>query len=134
MGIFVLEIYLDVKPVGKQRPRLCNGRVYTPEKTKNAERDIVLLVSNYMRSHGIQITNKPVSVELVFYFQDPKNKNEFFQLWRLYDKKPDLDNMAKTVLDALNNLLYYDDAQVCKLTCEKFYSPKQGIYLKVLEI
>lgn len=32
---------------------------------------------------------------------------------------PDIDNLAKFVLDALNKVLYQDDKQIVKLTCYK---------------
>ena len=48
-------------------------------------------------------------------------------------KKPDIDNMAKTVLDALNGLAYVDDSQIYSLTLYKTYSERPGIYLKITE-
>ena len=38
------------------------------------------------------------------------------------DKKPDVDNYAKTVMDGINGILWTDDARVVKLEIEKFYS------------
>lgn len=35
--------------------------------------------------------------------------------------KPDIDNIAKSVLDALNGVAYIDDKQVYSLTCDKFF-------------
>ena len=48
-------------------------------------------------------------------------------------KKPDLDNMAKAVLDALNGLAYIDDSQIYSLTLYKTYSEQPGTYLKITE-
>lgn len=39
----------------------------------------------------------------------------------LCQKKPDVDNLAKIVLDSLNKIAYDDDAQVCRLLVEKRY-------------
>ena len=36
--------------------------------------------------------------------------------------KPDCDNLAKTVLDALNGVLWLDDAQVVDLSVSKRYA------------
>jgi len=36
--------------------------------------------------------------------------------------KPDLDNLLKLLLDAMNGLVYHDDALVCKVTATKQYS------------
>ena len=33
---------------------------------------------------------------------------------------PDIDNIIKPILDALGNLVYNDDQQVYKVTCQKF--------------
>ena len=49
--------------------------------------------------------------------------------------KPDADNYAKLILDALNGVLWRDDAQVVRLFAEKVYCdlahPHQGFGLHV---
>ena len=40
---------------------------------------------------------------------------------RYVPKKPDCDNIAKIILDALNGLAYDDDAQVVQLSVKKQY-------------
>ena len=50
-----------------------------------------------------------------------------------HTKKPDLDNMAKTVLDALNGLAYIDDSQIYSLTLFKTYSEQPGTHLIIEE-
>ena len=63
----------------------------------------------------------PVEVELLFAF--PRNKGQMYKTKPmprlLHTKKPDSDNLAKSVLDALNTILWLDDAQVCRLTVTK---------------
>ena len=51
-------------------------------------------------------------------------------------KKPDIDNIAKTVLDALNSVAYRDDTQVVELQLRKQYSekPRVEIYMEELEV
>jgi Holliday junction resolvase RusA-like endonuclease len=36
-------------------------------------------------------------------------------------KKPDIDNIAKIILDSLNGIAYKDDTQVVSLTVHKIY-------------
>ena len=36
--------------------------------------------------------------------------------------KPDCDNLAKAVLDALNGVLWQDDSQVVELSVSKWYA------------
>lgn len=40
-------------------------------------------------------------------------------------KKPDVDNIVKIVLDALNGLAWHDDAQVTFLAVSKEYTGKE---------
>lgn len=37
-------------------------------------------------------------------------------------KRPDIDNVVKTILDGLNTVAYGDDCQIYSLHCEKYYS------------
>lgn len=47
-------------------------------------------------------------------------------------KRPDLDNLLKFVMDALNGVYWIDDAVIAKVTMEKTYSIKPGIRLKII--
>jgi Holliday junction resolvase RusA-like endonuclease len=48
-------------------------------------------------------------------------------------KKPDCDNIAKAVLDALNGIAYYDDSQVVTVTVEKLYSDTPRVEVEITE-
>ena len=47
-------------------------------------------------------------------------------------KKPDIDNIAKSVLDALNNVAYRDDSQVVECHARKFYSSQPRVEITIL--
>lgn len=42
-------------------------------------------------------------------------------------KKPDLDNIAKAVTDALNGVVFADDAQIVRMTLEKRYGQAPAV-------
>ena len=42
-----------------------------------------------------------------------------------HDKKPDCDNLVKSLKDALSGLAWKDDAQVCQLMCSKSYAASE---------
>ena len=105
------------KPRGKQRPRLCSvgGRniVYTPKQTIEYEK---LIKASYIASSKVFFErNIPIEINILAYFFH-KSSIEFAT------KKPDADNIIKIVLDALNKVAFYDDAQVSKICFEKRYS------------
>lgn len=49
-------------------------------------------------------------------------------------KKPDLDNVIKSILDALNKVAYHDDTQIVSLSMEKFYSDSPRVEVTINSI
>ena len=126
MTTFIFEI--PGEPTGKGRPRYANirgmVRTYTPKKTRDYERHVQQC---FRRTLGIQTPLEgPVSVEIRAAFAVPESlsavrKRRCWGGSLKPTKKPDADNIAKTVLDALNGLAYRDDASVVSLTVEKHF-------------
>ena len=48
--------------------------------------------------------------------------------------KPDADNIAKAVLDALNGLAYTDDSKVTRLVVVKLYGTEPRVEVKLTEM
>ena len=116
-------IYIPGDPVGKERPRHTrNGHTYTPEKTKAYEAKVAAC---FLKAHGKRIDG-PVFVAITAYMPIPKRATKADRAameagTRLPMKRPDADNIAKIVMDALNGLAYHDDAQVIGLSVLKRY-------------
>ena len=51
-----------------------------------------------------------------------------------YTKKVDADNLAKSVLDALNGIAYDDDAQVSLLLVYKAYAETARVEVQLKEL
>ena len=49
-------------------------------------------------------------------------------------KKPDVDNVAKIILDALNGIAYRDDKQVVELYVKKSYAGESGVGVTISEV
>ena len=132
------ELEIEGKIVGKERPRvnLYNGKVYTPNKTKYYENYIrECFCIKYPRFEQIE---GRVSIEIIAYRQIPKNTSKANTLNMLQDItsptiKPDIDNIGKVVLDALNKFAFKDDNQVCKFSIQKKYALMEKLYIKVEE-
>ena len=48
-------------------------------------------------------------------------------------KKPDIDNIVKIILDAMNKFAFKDDTQITKLSVEKRYGEEEKIYIEIEE-
>ncbi len=64
----------------------------------------------------------PLRVNLLFVFPRPKSlvfkKRDMPRIRHV--SKPDADNLAKSVFDALNGLLWQDDRQICEVALTKW--------------
>lgn len=129
------------KPVAKGRPRFSNRggfvRSYTPEKTINYENLVKLSfieqVEDKKKLEGM------IYAEIIAYFPIPKSTSKKnAELMRnceiMHTKKPDCDNLAKSILDALNGIAYDDDSQVCSLLVSKFYGDVARVEIELGEI
>lgn len=120
---------------GKGRPRLNGntGAVYTPRETKRYEE---LVAWCYKTQHGGFFYDWPVKVTIIAEYAVPKGtpmlKREAMLAGNIKPtKKPDIDNIEKIVLDALNGIAYKDDKQVVKTDCIKKYAAESRLLVKV---
>ncbi len=69
-----------------------------------------------------------VEVHLVFVFNKPKTvkRDEPFV-------RPDIDKLARAVLDGLTDSAFHDDQQVTKLIAQKIYGNVQGVWITLIE-
>jgi crossover junction endodeoxyribonuclease RusA len=64
----------------------------------------------------------PASVAVTLAFALPRTKSLPKRTERAHLTKPDLDKLARAVLDALTGVAFNDDAQVTQLACKKRYA------------
>ena len=128
-----LEVKLP-EIVGKQRPRTAargkHVRVYTPRKTRLFE-DRIRKAWRKQVGCGWATFAGPVIVTILIGRELAKSNPKRWA-GRLDLGKPDADNVAKAVLDALNGLAYADDSQVFRLIVEKLPRTPHGTGNRVL--
>jgi Holliday junction resolvase RusA-like endonuclease len=131
-GFEMISIFLPMKPKEKGRPRFSSltKTPYTPPTTKRAENAIAYMVKVYMRENEIQITDRPVTMIVTFFYKANTKK----ELHRYRSKRPDLDNLCKCLMDACNGIVYMDDSQIVELVARKMYGPEDGINLVIKEV
>lgn len=118
--------------VPKQRPRLTRGRqAYTPKKTRDYEERVrIAFRSSYKGVLPAYDSGVPVRARIEIVQQIPKSWSRIKQEKAIAGsiipagRNGDLDNIAKSILDALNGLVYADDCQVTMLIISKRYGPE----------
>lgn len=129
------------KVQAKQRPRfnVKNGRVYTPEQTLNYESYVKWCYSDYARQFQWDRLEGALRVEIEVFVGVPKSDSKKKREEKLNGIirptiKPDADNIAKTMLDALNGIAYIDDKCVVECEVKKFYGEDPCVYVKLIEL
>lgn len=135
----IYEFEVPSKIIGKGRPRLntYTGIVYTPTKTKDYETLIEqYFVMKYPRYKTIEGRAK---VSIKAFFEIPKSTTKVQKAGMMENKispvkKPDIDNIVKVVLDAMNKFAFKDDTQIVKLEVEKIYtSDEEKLVIQIEE-
>lgn len=123
------------EPVGKARRRITKNGNFTPENTVKFEK--IVGWSFVQANKGYKTLTGPLFMEIIAYFETPKSysKKKRESLEGTYaNKKPDFDNIAKSVCDGLNKLAYNDDQQVVECIIVKKYSMNPRVEVTVSEI
>lgn len=120
------------KPQAKQRPRFSKGHTYTPKKTIDYE--------NYVRecyrsSGGVyQVGALKMAIRVVYKVPSSLkigDRTKYRQGLLHCTKRPDLDNLAKSVMDSLNQLAYKDDSQIVELLISKEYGEEDFVVVSL---
>ena len=134
----IYEFEVPGKVIGKGRPRLNSytGVVYTPTRTKDYES----LVEQYflLKYPRFKALEGRIKVNIIAYFSIPKTTkksdiNEMLENNISPTKKPDIDNIVKSILDSMNKFAFKDDNQITKLEVEKKYAIEDKVYVKIEE-
>ena len=81
--------------------------------------------------------NGALSVTIFFYMPIPKSWSKKKQIeanGTAHTSKPDIDNLAKAVLDGISGRYFKDDSQVAALHCMKYWSNDPHISVIMKEV
>lgn len=120
---------------GKGRPRFMrNGHTYTDKNTTVYEK---LIQTSYLK-HTNYISQKSVRISMYICFAPNKTDTKKNRLIKLLNKlwpskKPDIDNVIKVVLDALNKVAYSDDTQVNEIHVIRHWCEEEKLVICLSE-
>jgi len=135
----MIRFFVPGAPRGKGRPRFRRAgnfvRTYTDAKT--------LTYEDAIKFCALQATDqKPTEAALKVFLNvcvgvpmsySKKRKEACFSGLQKPIGKPDIDNIAKIFLDAMNKVVYKDDTQVIELTIRKEYGDQPGVIVTIME-
>lgn len=111
------------EPVGWQRVATNrSGARYMPNATRAYQTSIAWAA----KAAGVRVIDGPVKIVLVVYHPIPASlrgqarRDAADNITRPYSK-PDIDNVFKSVADALNGIAYPDDKNVVEVVISKLY-------------
>ena len=140
----MIKFRYNGEAVGKGRPRVSRRgmyvHTYTPEKTRAFEEAIRF---EFMASNCEQMPvyprEKSLKAEVTIGVSIPQSYSKKKQaLCRdrvlAPSKKPDIDNVLKSIFDALNGYCYEDDVQIIKVIAEKRYAEDPFVEVMIDEL
>ena len=135
----MIRFTIPGEPKGKARPRFSRQsnfvRTYSPETNVNYENWVKICFQEARQT----MIGGQLNAEIKCYFTIPKSyskkKKESALKGELRPtKKPDCDNIAKIVLDALNGLAYKDDKEVVTCKIEKWFDEIPRVEVEIWEV
>ena len=137
---FMVTYMVEGNPVGKGRPRFAKRgnfvSTYTPTKTRDYE--TVIKDAAKLAMGSSEPLETPVTVAIYITVPIPqsyskKRTEACLSGFEKPIKKPDIDNIAKCFLDAMNEIVYKDDTQVLTLHMTKAYGTVGMVEVMVRE-
>lgn len=119
-----LRFVVPGPPVGKGRPRfqMRGGKphTFTPDETLAFEGRVRAHAAEAMRLAGVALLEGPVELRVRAVWVALASKSKKGRPGEPKASRPDADNVLKAVADALNAVVYRDDAQVVTAHVEKW--------------
>lgn len=113
---------------------------YQPSKVVHyAEWVKICFMQKYPEHNPMIFKDKQLVIKTVAYFEIPQSKSKKFKEQALQGSKrpitkPDTDNIAKNIKDALNKLAFPDDSQIVTEIIEKRYAENPGAEVFIKDI
>jgi len=131
----------NVKPMAKQSFRTTRkGYKYLDASVVKYRKTLRTMAIAQIREQKAEKLDGAISIEILYSFQRPqglrkKEKSEIDSGKSMpKTTKPDIDNLTKAILDALNGIAWNDDAQVAEIKAKKIWSQKDLIEIKIMQI
>jgi len=127
----IYHLFVPGKPAAQPRTRKGKyGNIYNPD-TADAWKEAIQV--KFLAAGRKDIIMGPVDIDTIFFFYAPEKRHKEVP----HTQKPDIDNLVKSVMDALKGIgIYKDDCQVYAKFARKYWTNKkenEGMMIQVSE-
>lgn len=135
-----IKITLPIEPKGQQRPRFTRiGKFHKAYKSKQQKIEESKVLAFLYQQRPQEPWSCAIKVAIKAFLPIPKSWSQKKKLEALNNtlrptKKPDIDNLAKQVLDCMNGVFWQDDKQVVELSVAKYYCQAPRWEIEVKEV
>jgi Holliday junction resolvase RusA-like endonuclease len=132
----MIQIEILGAPIALKRPRTARIgnfiNIYNPQKKELSQAK--WQIKAQYKENPIP---GPLLLDIVFYMPIPIQTSkvktrEMINGILKHQKKPDLDNLQKFILDAMNGIVFIDDSQVDEIKCRKTFATQPRTLIRVL--
>lgn len=142
LGGMTITLVVNGEPVAQGRPRFSTHgkfvKAYDPQKSAGYKNLIQAYTQDvYKKVPDFKPFDSAIMVSIKVFRSIPKSLSKKARQAAAEGSlkpttRPDVDNYIKGILDALNGVLWKDDARISYLSCEKLYSEQPRIEVKIL--
>jgi Holliday junction resolvase RusA-like endonuclease len=134
----MFTVYGD--PVAKGRPRFAKRgnfvQTYTPEKTKTYESEVAMMAKAAMGAS--EALEGALEAFIYVTYAVPasyskKRSEACLSGLEKHTKKPDLDNVVKSVVDGMDKIVFLNDSQITSIHATKVYGEIAKVEVMVRE-
>ena len=127
-------IVVPLEPYPAPRPRFSKFGTYNQKKYTEYKKNFLMLSKIQCKTYF----NGGIELSITFFMPIPaslskKKRCELIEQ-HYHIKKPDADNLLKTVKDSLEGTFYKNDSQICKVNMQKVYSDKPRVEFELKDI
>lgn len=123
------RVYLKIKPKAAPRPRVTKNGTYNHKAYTDYKRAIALISKTKFEKKDTAL-----AMHIEFFFKIPKSwKKSLKENPPHHTSKPDVDNLVKSIKDALNGVAYNDDSQVISVFARKQYAQHDAVMIEIIE-
>ena len=139
----MIKLIIPGEPCAQGRPRFSTAggcvKAYDPAKSRSYKAFVKLIAVEEMKKQCWKYTERPLLIRVDAYLTLAKSRSKKFKAdalagRELPTKKPDVDNLLKTVMDALSGVLYKDDKQIVDCGVRKYYAEEPRLEVTLYTI